>query len=301
VSQRAAPYASLVEVYSHGSYAPFRRAMRLAGTEQAALVRFAQPAGAFPDPPTLDYTLALNERGTGQMRLDIGSGQVAVPFRRGDLVLKPPGVHTRFAVDAPHQKSFVSLPAALVAEIALRAGLPGCQGRAPDFGALHGGPFRSAHAARLMALMWAEPTGCSPQHRMFGDGVVLALLGVLFGLGGRAASTRAARPLSPERLASVAAFVQAHIGESFGVEEMAACVGLSAWHFSRAFKEATGRTPRNFVTQQRLAHARRLLSQGRLPLAQVAQECGFADQAHFTTTFRRHAGIAPGAWRRKAS
>lgn len=292
MSQRAAPYDSLAEVYSRGTYAPFRRAMRLAGTSQVALVRFAQPAGEFPDPPTPDYTLARNERGTGRMSFDMGTGRVAVPFRRGDLVLKPPGVATRFAVDAPHQKSFVSLPAPLVAEAAARAGAP------PDLGALHDAPFRSAQVTRLLDLVWAEPEGDSPEHRLFGDGAILALLGLLFGRAAARGPARTARPLGAVRLAAVADFVEGNLAESFGLAEMAEQAGLSAFHFARAFKLATGLTPRGFVTARRVDRAKRLLAEGRLPLAQVAQACGFADQAHLTTVFSRHTGLTPGAWRR---
>ena len=166
----ASSYASLAEVYRDGSYAPFTRAMRLAGTTQVALVRFAQPAGEYPDPPTPDFTLARNERGSGRMRFDIGDGRQDLPFRSGDLVLKAPDVATRFAVTGAHQKSFISLPAALVGRLAAEVS----GGGAADFGALHAGVFRSPTALRLLDLMWAEPATDSAHGRLFNDGAVLA-------------------------------------------------------------------------------------------------------------------------------
>jgi len=299
LGRSADAFASLAEVYGRGAYAPFTREMRLAGADRAALVRFSQPAGDFPDPPTPDVTLALNERGAGRMRFDIGAGRREVPFRAGDLVLKPAGVATRFAMDAPHQKSFVSLPAPLLARLAAEAG---GAGGAPDFGRLHAAAFRAPRVARLLQLMWSEPATDSPHARLFNDGAILALVGLLIGLAApRGDPARGPAPLSASRLARLEAFVEAHLAESFGVEEMAAQVGLSAWHFCRAFRQATGQTPRAFVTARRIARARRLLEAEALPLAAVAQACGFADQAHFTTVFGRHTGRTPGAYRRGAA
>ncbi len=296
VTQQVGAYASLAEVYGGGGYARYTRALRHAGSGQVTLVRFAQPAGDFPDPPTPDYTLAINEGGTGRMRFDIGAGRIDVPFRRGDMVLKAPDVATRFAVDAAHGKSFVSLPAPLVGWLASQAG---GDGRPPSLGALHAAPFRCAQLARLFEVLWAEPPGESPHRRLFEDGVLLALVARLLGLAApRAAPPRDVAALSPERVARVEAFVRANLAESFGIEAMADEVGLSAWHFCRAFRAATGRTPRAHVTACRIEEAKRLLAEGTLPLAQVAQACGFADQAHFTTVFSRHAGATPGAWRK---
>lgn len=82
------------------------------------MVRFAQPDGEFPDPPTPDYTLAANEPGSGVMHFDMGAGRCEVGFRSGDLVLKPPGVATCFGNTGPHAKCFVALPADLLASLA---------------------------------------------------------------------------------------------------------------------------------------------------------------------------------------
>ena len=46
---------------------------------------------------------------------------------------------------------------------------------------------------------------------------------------------------------------------------------------------------------------RRLLHCTQLPLAHVAQDCGFSSQGHFTTTFTREVGISPGAFRKLAA
>jgi AraC family transcriptional regulator len=74
--------------------------------------------------------------------------------------------------------------------------------------------------------------------------------------------------------------------------------GLSTTYFSRAFKRSTGTTPHAWLQLCRIDHAKQLLADRDLPLAEVALSCGFADQSHFTRTFARLAGVTPGSWRR---
>lgn len=290
-----APLDSLAQFYRSGGYAPFLRAIHVAGSAGVPLVRFSQPGGEFPDPPTQDYTLAINETGRGRLRFDIGLGRRDLPFRRGDLVLKPPGVATFFANDLPHAKSFISLQPAMVAALAREA-----TGRAaPDFGRLHETAFRSAVIAGLLEMIWAEAAREGPAARLFTDGAVIAVVATLLRLAmPEARPAPLAQGLAPARLARVRDWVAAHLAEPFGLAAMAESAGLSPFHFSRAFKAATGQTPRAYVMARRLDQARELLADPTLPLAEVAQRCGFADQAHFTTQFRRAAGITPGMWRR---
>jgi AraC-like DNA-binding protein len=76
---------------------------------------------------------------------------------------------------------------------------------------------------------------------------------------------------------------------------------LSVSHFARAFKQTTGHSPHRWLVVQRIEQAKKLLLASALPLADIALECGFADQSHFTRVFSRTVGTGPGAWRRARS
>ena len=104
--------------------------------------------------------------------------------------------------------------------------------------------------------------------------------------------------LSPPKLRRVIAFIEAHLHEHIGLNDLAGAAGLSANHFLRVFKLATGATPYHFLRARRLERARQLLTASTIPLAQLALECGFANQAHFTAAFSRDIGISPGRYRR---
>lgn len=88
------------------------------------------------------------------------------------------------------------------------------------------------------------------------------------------------------------------IDEPASLIEIAACCRLSRSHFSRAFKQTTGLSPRGWQTLQRLERAGELLRSGQQSVAAVAATCGFADQSHLTRAFRKHMGITPSRWRR---
>ena len=81
-----------------------------------------------------------------------------------------------------------------------------------------------------------------------------------------------------------------------GLEELARVAGLSRAHLIRAFRREFHITPHAFLTDKRVREARRLLRAG-MPPAEVAFECGFADQAHFTRHFKARTGLTPGQYR----
>ena len=81
---------------------------------------------------------------------------------------------------------------------------------------------------------------------------------------------------------------------------MAAIARLSAYHFARQFKAATGLPPHQYVIARRVERARELLRAGDLPLAEVAVSAGFSDQSQLTHHFRRLVGVTPGRFRTPA-
>jgi AraC family transcriptional regulator len=77
----------------------------------------------------------------------------------------------------------------------------------------------------------------------------------------------------------------------------AATCGLSRSYFSKAFKAATGRTPHRWLLEHRIEQAKQRL-RGADAIADIALDCGFTDQSHFTRVFTHMVGKPPGAWRR---
>ena len=120
-------------------------------------------------------------------------------------------------------------------------------------------------------------------------------------LGPRLASGRVSagpRSLESQRLRRVIDYIEGHLGEAtLSVEKLAEVAHLSPYHFSRAFKTATGQAPHRFVLERRVERARLHLAEGRESLAGIAYATGFSSQAHFSSIFRRLAGVTPKQYR----
>lgn len=136
---------------------------------------------------------------------------------------------------------------------------------------------------------------------LFIEQLSVAMTSYLVETYGGAATTvpRTNRILSRSHEARAKEMLRNKIDGSISVTEIAEACGLSRSYFIHAFRETTGYTPHQWLIAQRLAHARTLLTDFDMPLADVAAACGFADQSHFTRVFSQHSGAPPGIWRRR--
>jgi AraC-like DNA-binding protein len=114
-----------------------------------------------------------------------------------------------------------------------------------------------------------------------------------------AARSRSSPALDGQRLRRVLEFVEANLETDIRVKDLAYVAALSRFHFSRAFRHATGQTPHRFVRTRRLEKARELLVKGDATLAEIALICNFSSQATFTKAFSRAVGLPPGEYRHR--
>ncbi len=103
------------------------------------------------------------------------------------------------------------------------------------------------------------------------------------------------------KLRRVMEFIEAHIDQPMPLERLAAAAAVSPFHFHRQFKRSMGMTPHQYIVRMRTERAKALLSGSDLPLAEVAAQAGFADQSHFTSTFRRTTSMTPRGYRNATS
>lgn len=119
-------------------------------------------------------------------------------------------------------------------------------------------------------------------------------------VGGAAAGGEAVARggLAPWQARKISTLVEANLERGVKITELAASAQLSNAHFSRVFKAHFGRSPMQYVLEKRVARAQRLMLESGSRLSDVAQACGFTDQAHLCRVFRRLVGASPHAWRR---
>nr|WP_217444381.1 AraC family transcriptional regulator [Burkholderia metallica] len=101
------------------------------------------------------------------------------------------------------------------------------------------------------------------------------------------------------KLARAADYIAAHCREAVTLDAICAAADLSPSYLIRAFNARYGMTPHAFLIDRRVQYGRTELRRGR-PIAEVALDAGFADQAHFQRAFRRIAAATPGQYRSAA-
>lgn len=93
-------------------------------------------------------------------------------------------------------------------------------------------------------------------------------------------------------------YMNEHLSENVLLAEISAELNMSQYYFCRSFKQSTGMTPHQYLIQQRVEYAKRLLKHSDLAITDVALECGFVNQSHLAKYFRLHTGVSPKEFRK---
>lgn len=86
--------------------------------------------------------------------------------------------------------------------------------------------------------------------------------------------------------------------EPLDLDRMAEEAGFSKFHFARAFKDAYGETPANYLTRRRVERAKDLLRSANLTVTEVCMLVGFTSVGSFSSRFSELVGMSPRAFQR---
>lgn len=138
-----------------------------------------------------------------------------------------------------------------------------------------------------------------PHGRLFADSLVQTLtLHLLTNYTNASKATAvSAGGLSGFRLNRVIEFINENLDRDLALADIAKAADLSPFHFARAFRRSTGKTPQQYLMQQRLERAKLLLARPDLPIVEVSLRTGFKNQSHFTSLFRKYTSLTPKLWR----
>jgi len=132
----------------------------------------------------------------------------------------------------------------------------------------------------------------APLESLAADSIVVELAEALAG---------AVQPIGTPRIDAAAVdrarqLLDAECTRAVHSRELETITGLSRYDLARQFKAMLGTSPHRYLLMRRLDFARRRILQARR-LADVACDAGFADQAHFTRTFKAAFGLTPARYR----
>jgi AraC-like DNA-binding protein len=233
-----------------------------------------------------EFTIVVTEVGTALPRFwgavqRVGAGDV--------FVLSPGEVHGGGPAEESiwRYRSFYA-PAALMQRVVQE--LTGVDRGVPHFAEeVVNDPATSAMLRRAHRALEEQGSALARQAYLL---EALAILAARHAVG-KVSVQRIGREHRAVKLAK--AYLEALPGENVSLETLARAAGIGPFHLCRVFRQETGLSPHAYHVLVRVRLAKALLMQG-IPLAQVAVDAGFSDQAHLTRHFKRTFGVTPGRY-----
>jgi len=152
------------------------------------------------------------------------------------------------------------------------------------------GQVRSPRVEQLGIRLYNE-------FRAFDDLSPLVMEGMLFEILAETERHWRTSRHEPNWLKTVYQLLRDRFADDLSLAEIAAAAGVHPVYLCREFKKRQRMTIGGFMRHLRIKRACDLLRNSRLPLAEIALQCGFADQSHFSAVFKRITGKTPSVFR----
>ncbi|MBD2465930.1 helix-turn-helix transcriptional regulator [Oscillatoria sp. FACHB-1407] len=92
-------------------------------------------------------------------------------------------------------------------------------------------------------------------------------------------------------------YISQNLHQEIQVADLAEVAKISHFYFCHVFKQSIGISPYQYLIQQRVERAKQLLQDSEMAIAEIALECGFSNQSHFTRRFQQMTGLTPKVYR----
>jgi AraC family transcriptional regulator len=250
--------------------------------------------------PSSDHCLVVNIGTSLQIRAELGERSFAGELLTGQVAIMP--ASTSWVADARGINSqnivLLYLRPFFVRNAAEQFQLPFSElALKPEIG------FQSGHIRHIALSLLDELKEANVVGRLYAESLATALTMQMIKCYSALREVRLGQGgMAPHRLRKAVSLIDQHLeNEEEGRVELRAVakeVGMSYFHFSRAFKQSMGMTPTSYIAERRIEHARTLMQDTALPISEIALRAGFSSQSHFTTSFRRLAGVTPRSFRK---
>lgn len=105
--------------------------------------------------------------------------------------------------------------------------------------------------------------------------------------------------LAPWQARRCIEYLHDHASANVGLEQLAALVSLSSYHFARAFRQTVGVPPHRYQLNLRIEKAKILLRTTQSPITEIAFDVGYESSQALARLFRREVGLSPSDYRRQ--
>lgn len=258
-----------------------------------------QEVAAEPDPERHIVSVMRSGNYSAEVHQD-GRHVFSKTLQSGGVQVMAAGVRPRAIHRGRWSIMHLYLPAALVTGLALDEGLVASPGALE---LIDPQCVPCSAVAQIGAQVAAEMAAGAPLSRLRIDtlGVELAIRMI------REWSNLRVRPagkrsqslsgLAPWQVTRTADLMASDLAADLPLQLVASQIGLSAYHFSRAFKASTGVPPHRYLVQLRIEKTRELLETTDLPISEIASQVGYDDPSYLARLFRREVGVTPLAYR----
>ncbi|MCM3873902.1 MAG: AraC family transcriptional regulator [Pyrinomonadaceae bacterium] len=251
-------------------------------------------------PASDDHCLVLNLSAPFNLRARFGKRNFEGKVQAGEVAIIPAGTNWSCESDSSHLRNTLLL---FLRPLFVRSAGEKCDFSFNDLALTPQIGFKSEHIRHIAMSLLSELNEANVGGRLYADTLAISLAmqltrhysslkDVQIGHGG----------MAPHRLRKAIGLIDHHLAvEEEGrvaLRVVAKEVGMSYFHFSRAFKQSMGMSPTNYIAERRIERAKRLMQETDLPISEIALRSGFSSQSHFTTSFRRLARVTPRSFRR---
>jgi AraC-like DNA-binding protein len=159
----------------------------------------------------------------------------------------------------------------------------------------------NAELDHLHHLIYLQSLEAFPDSMLIDDWVIRLVDKVMRTVGNRPILNPLSSGLKRNHLLTIEkakAFIIEYSSENISLQKIADHCCVSIFHFCRIFKSIMGISPYQYLNEIRLSNARVLLSESKLPVTQIAFQCGFNSLAQFDSVFRSRFQISPTTYKK---
>ena len=266
---------------------------RQAGWEDVGLETNHIPPGIFSDVSTNMHVIGINVGQHTNISIKADEYRKKFSYLKDEFVIFPAELPVTVNLPYAQTSLTVSLPHELLVRNARELW------NIEKFELIPSFPVRDPLVTQIGKALQVElkrnPEGCQLYAKTMANALAVHLLQNFSNRSHKI--THRAGSLSSKKLKLVLEYINSHLEQKIELADLAALIDYSQHHFSRAFKQSTGLSPYQYVLQQRVELAKRLLLKRNISISEVAITCGFSHQSHLNRHFKRLTGTTPKAFK----
>ena len=250
-------------------------------------------------PPSDSHCLVLNLSAPLHLNARLGKRHFEGKVRAGEVAIIPAGTTWSCQSHTSHSRNLLLL---FLRPLFVRNAVAQFDSSYKELALKPQIGFRSRHIRHIAMSLLGELNEANVTGRLYADSLAIGLAMQLIRRYSSLKEIQIGRGgMAPQKLRKAIGLIDDHLAAEeegrVALRVVAKEVGMSYFHFSRAFKQSMGMTPTNYIAERRIERAKKLMQETDCPISEIALRSGFSSQSHFTTCFRRLAGVTPRSFR----